>query len=85
MTTRTPMNLASNLPAHLIAHINVKLAHIGCQPVPLADFGTVNFAESTINGSTMTTGTPIEMVSSRNQPEAIPGNLSNGGFSDTWQ
>ena len=34
---------ASNLPAHLIAHINVKLAHIGCQPVPLK--GDAEFAE----------------------------------------
>ena len=25
----------SQLPAHLIAHINVKLALIGCPPVPL--------------------------------------------------
>ncbi len=34
---------ASNLPAHLIAHINVKLAHIGCAPVPLE--GDAEFAE----------------------------------------
>ena len=27
----------SQLPAHLIAHINVKLALIGCPPVPMAD------------------------------------------------
>ena len=26
---------SSRLPTHLIAHINVKLAHIGCQPVPI--------------------------------------------------
>ena len=25
----------TQLPAHLIAHINVKLALIGCSPVPL--------------------------------------------------
>src|ERR1700744_4432664 len=31
------------LPAHLIAHINVKLAHIGCQPVPIK--GDDEFAE----------------------------------------
>jgi hypothetical protein len=34
---------SSSLPAHLIAHINVKLAHIGCQPVPLK--GDADFAE----------------------------------------
>ena len=28
-------SINSNLPAHLIAHINVKLAHIGCSPVPM--------------------------------------------------
>ena len=42
------MNMATtasstSLPAHLIAHINVKLAHIGCQPVPLK--GDAEFAE----------------------------------------
>lgn len=35
-TTATPAPEApSGIPAHLIAHINVKLALIGCQPVPL--------------------------------------------------
>ena len=43
MTTHATPNNASNLPAHLIAHINVKLAHIGCQPVPLK--GDDEFAE----------------------------------------
>ena len=37
-----PLN-STDLPAHLIAHINVKLAHIGCQPVPLK--GDAEFAE----------------------------------------
>src|SRR5665213_339045 len=34
---------SSKLAAHLIAHINVKLAHIGCQPVPIK--GDAEFAE----------------------------------------
>jgi hypothetical protein len=34
---------STTLPAHLIAHINVKLAHIGCQPVPMK--GDAEFAE----------------------------------------
>lgn len=34
---------STSLPAHLIAHINVKLAHIGCQPVPMK--GDTEFAE----------------------------------------
>ena len=33
----------SRIPPHLIAHINVKLALLGCQPVPLA--GDREFAE----------------------------------------
>ena len=33
----------SHLPAHLIAHINVKLALIGCPPVPMS--GNAEFAE----------------------------------------
>ncbi len=43
MNTHAPTNSSSALPAHLIAHINVKLAHIGCQPVPLK--GDAEFAE----------------------------------------
>ena len=35
--------MKSHLPAHLIAHINVKLALIGCPPVPMA--GNAEFAE----------------------------------------
>ena len=35
----------SQLPAHLIAHINVKLALIGCRPVPLK--GDQEFLEIT--------------------------------------
>ncbi|HEY5298753.1 MAG TPA: hypothetical protein VIK59_12605 [Verrucomicrobiae bacterium] len=34
---------SGKLAAHLIAHINVKLAHIGCQPVPIK--GDAEFAE----------------------------------------
>lgn len=42
MNTATTAS-STSLPAHLIAHINVKLAHIGCQPVPLK--GDAEFAE----------------------------------------
>src|ERR1700678_3413699 len=42
MNTATTASTTS-LPAHLIAHINVKLAHIGCQPVPIK--GDDEFAE----------------------------------------
>jgi hypothetical protein len=38
-----PIFMNSQLPAHLIAHINVKLAMIGCQPVPLQ--GDKDFVE----------------------------------------
>ena len=41
--TATTSPGSTTLPAHLIAHINVKLAHIGCQPVPLK--GDTEFAE----------------------------------------
>jgi hypothetical protein len=40
---RQPASATSTLPAHLIAHINIKLAHIGCSPVPLK--GDAEFAE----------------------------------------
>ncbi|HEY4416866.1 MAG TPA: hypothetical protein VGO57_14340 [Verrucomicrobiae bacterium] len=43
MNSKTTAMNSTSLPAHLIAHINVKLAHIGCQPVPLK--GDAEFAE----------------------------------------
>ncbi len=80
-TTQTLSSAAALSSAEVIA----EAPSSGSGVLPLADFGTVNFAASTVNGTTMTTGTPIEMVSSRNQPEAIPGSLSSRAFSDTWQ
>lgn len=43
MKSQAANTTTSHLPAHLIAHINVKLAHIGCSPVPLP--GDAEFAE----------------------------------------
>ena len=45
MNTSANQSTPVNLPAHLIAHINVKLALIGCPPVPMQ--GDQEFAEIT--------------------------------------
>ena len=54
--------------------------------LPLANFGTVNFGSSTVNGSSLASGNPtgINMVSSSGAAEATTGSLSGGSFSITW-
>lgn len=54
--------------------------------LPLADFGTVGFSGSTVNGGTLASSNPIgiNMVSSSGKAEATTGALSGGGFSITW-
>ena len=55
--------------------------------LPLADFGTVNFSGSTVNGSSLSSFSPtgIDMTSdSTGAAEATVSSLSGGSFSDTW-
>src|SRR5579883_2452296 len=55
--------------------------------LPLADFGTVSFSGSLVDGSTLSSFNPvgIDMVSSSGTPEATVSSLSGGSFSDTWK
>jgi Peptidase A4 family len=56
-------------------------------PLPLADFGTVNYANSTVNGESMDSLSPtaIEMVGvSGDQLDSTSGMDSSGDFSNTW-
>jgi hypothetical protein len=57
--------------------------------LPLADFGTVGFAEASVNSSPLTGSTPgiepITMVSgSTGAEKATPSAIGAGAFSDTW-
>jgi Peptidase A4 family len=57
--------------------------------LPLANFGTVSFSGSTVNGATLTSSTagidPITMVTSSGTVKAQPSSISNGSFSVTWK
>lgn len=53
--------------------------------LPLADFGTVKFSASKVNGSTLTSGTSINMTTSSGTVKASTGALSSGAFSITWK
>jgi hypothetical protein len=60
----------------------------GNRVLPLANFGTVNFTGSTVNGAALTSSSPgidpITMASG-STIKAQPGSISStGGFSDTW-
>ena len=54
--------------------------------LPLADFGTVNFSGSTVDGSSLSSFSPtgMDMATSGGVAEATIGALSGGSFSDTW-
>jgi hypothetical protein len=56
--------------------------------LPLANFGTVSFSGAKVNGTTLTNSTPgldpITMASGSTK-KAVPGSISNGAFSVTWQ
>jgi hypothetical protein len=57
-------------------------------PLPLADFGTVNYTGSTVDGSSMDAYNPTEIVmvgSSGDQLDTTSPMDSNGDFSNTWQ
>jgi hypothetical protein len=54
--------------------------------LPLADFGTVTFSNSTVDGSTLSASSPtgINMATSAGKLEATTSALSGGAFSITW-
>jgi Peptidase A4 family len=54
--------------------------------LPLADFGSVSFTSSTVNGSSLSSSDPtsINMESSSGALEATTNALSGGSFSITW-
>jgi hypothetical protein len=55
--------------------------------LPLADFGTVSFSGSTVDGSSLSNFNPegINMVSDSGTPEATISSLSGGSFSIAWK
>ena len=55
--------------------------------LPLANFGTVSFSGSTVNGATLSSTNPtgINMVSDSGVAEATVSAVSGGSFSDTWK
>jgi hypothetical protein len=57
--------------------------------LPLANFGTVNFSGSTVNGSSLSSFNPTSMNmtttgSASGTVKAATGSLSGGNFSITW-
>ena len=84
-TTQTLQSPAALSSAEVIAEAPSSNSGV----LPLADFGLMNFSSASVDGATLATGpdtVPIEMVSRRGTPEAIPGALNgSGGFSVQWK
>jgi hypothetical protein len=56
-------------------------------PLPLADFGTINYTASTANGTSMGTQSPTGIImidSSGNEKDSTSSMSSSGAFSNTW-
>jgi hypothetical protein len=55
--------------------------------LPLANFGTVTFRSSTVNGATLSSANPtsINMATSSGTVKASTGALSGGTFAITWK
>jgi hypothetical protein len=77
--------------AEWIAEAPSSCSVFSCTVLPLANFGTVNFANSTANGATIASYTSnnyeeITMVTSGGTVKAQPSSLGSDGesFSDTW-
>jgi Peptidase A4 family len=57
-------------------------------PLPLADFGTINFSGSTANGGSMDSQNPTQIImvgSSGDQLDTTSPMDSSGDFSNTWE
>jgi len=55
--------------------------------LPLADFGTVSYSASAVNGTSLGTQSPIEIVmidSSGHDKDSTSAISSGGAFSNTW-
>jgi len=54
--------------------------------LPLADFGTVDFTASTVNGSALSSSSPvqIDMATTAGKLEATTSSLSSGAFNIKW-
>jgi Peptidase A4 family len=54
--------------------------------LPLTDFGTVAFTSTTVNGGTLASASPDELVMKKSSTvEATPNSLSGGVFSVQWE
>jgi peptidase A4-like protein len=57
-------------------------------PLPLADFGTVNYSGSTVNGQSMDAENPTQLImvaSSGDQLDTTSSMDNSGDFSNTWE
>jgi hypothetical protein len=57
-------------------------------PLPLADFGTVNYSASTVNGQSMDAENPTQLImvaSSGDQLDTTSSMDNSGDFSNTWE
>lgn len=52
--------------------------------LPLADFGQVNFSNSSVGGSPLDSAIGIDMITNGGVAEATPGPLSSGAFTVDW-
>ena len=83
-TVHKTLSGAAHSSAEVIAEAPCCTASGGI--LPLANFGTVNFSNSTANGSPVGNSSPtqIVMVGNSGRPKDSVSSLTGGNFSATW-
>ena len=69
------------------AEVIAEAPEVGSSIAKLADFGSVDFANTDADGSSLSSDSPtdIEAVGNSGDIKAEPGAISSGGFVDTWK
>jgi hypothetical protein len=76
----------SSTAAYASAEVIAEAPSTSSGVVPLTDFGTVTFNGATANGATLGSFNPEAItMASGGVTKAVPGPLSNGSFTVTWQ
>ncbi len=81
-TVNATLSGAARSSAEVIAEAPSSVSGV----LPLANFGTVNFSGSTVNGSTLSNFNPTQiiMVNNAGRPKVSVSSLNGGSFSVTW-
>jgi hypothetical protein len=84
--TKTTTHAGSSGYQDSSAEVIAEATEVNGKIANLSDFGSVTFNNATANGTSLGSYSPTEIVMASNRDtKALPGSLSGGTFSDTWE